>query len=240
MNRSNSQFPWCSIIIPTLNEEATLRRCLEQLAVAQDEGIEIIVVDGGSNDRTVEIANAFPALKTLHCTRGRALQLNTGGKVSSGHHLWFLHADTLPPKDWRRFLKQAISVGLPASFSLRFDDHENIFLRFYAAGSRVNSSFVRFGDQSLILSKQQFLSSGGYREDLQLMEGHEFVRRLQKQAGGFQLLPASVVTSSRRYHQFGVVYTQAVFTRIYFLFYLGVSPKRLVEIYRKSFKRMGR
>lgn len=199
--------------------------------------MEIIVADGGSTDGTLATVPDLPRFKTVRSTRGRAPQMNAGAAVSTGKYFWFLHADTLPPTDWPVHLQNAARLGLPASFSLAFDGpDDSAALRFFARGSRLNHWSVRFGDQSLFLSRRQFARSGGFRTDHRLMEGHEMVRRLTRQNGGFHLLPAAVTTSARRYRRHGVVATQGIFTVIFFLYYAGVGQQQLERIYRRLFR----
>ena len=230
--------PWLSIIIPTLNEAGTLPACLTSLyAEAEQAGrFEVIIADGGSTDETVAIAGTYPALTVVHSPRGRAKQLNAGARQTRGKHLWFLHADTLPPAGWWQHLQNAVAQGTSATFSVHFSNQaSSALLRFYSRGSRLNHWSVRFGDQSLFVSRTIFRKLGGYREDHVLMEGHELARRLISTTG-LQVLPAAVTTSSRLYQQFGIVYTQAVFTLIFCLYYLGAGQKRLVQLYRRAFK----
>ena len=228
--------PWLSIIIPTLNEAGTLPACLAAIyAKGAPQEIEVILADGGSTDSTLQVLSTYPAVTVVHSTSGRARQLNAGARQARGQYLWFLHADTLPPKDWGKQLQGAAQSGKPATFSVRFSGQEDSkLLRFYALGSNWDHWSVRFGDQSLFIAGQLFRRLGGYREDHVLMEGHELARRIIKTTG-LTLLPAAVTTSSRRYREFGIVYTQAVFTLIFCLYYIGFGQKKLVAIYRKAF-----
>lgn len=235
---SETGAPWLSIIIPTLNEAEALPRCVDCLTDNRHpDRWEIIVADGGSTDGTVQYAAGHPAVRLLPCTRGRARQMNAGAGIARAEHLWFLHADTLPPPDWFPQLRRAAKDGLPACFSLRFGGQERSrLLRFYARGSRIDHPWVRFGDQSLFVRMEDFVGAGGFREDHLLLEGHEMVSRLRRRCGGFLLLPAAVVTSARRYHHYGVVYTQAVFALLFGLYRLGVSQEILTTIYRRAFR----
>lgn len=228
--------PWLSIIIPTLNEAGTLPACLAEVySGGVPAEFEVILADGGSTDSTLSILSTYPAIRVVHCTRGRARQLNSGASNARGKYYWFLHADTIPPKNWWQLLVHAAREGQPATFSVRFSEQaHSALLRFYARGSNWDHWSVRFGDQSLFIAGAVFHQLGGYRGDHALMEGHELARRLTKKTG-LILLPAAVTTSSRRYREFGIIYTQAVFTLIFCLYYLGVGQKKLVTIYRKAF-----
>lgn len=230
-------FPWLSIIIPTLNEVTVLPDCLRSVyAEAVSGQFEVIVADGGSTDGTIALTARYPALTTLHCTRGRARQLNAGARLARGKYLWLLHADTQPPDGWFELLQNAARVGNPATFSVRFSQQEqSALLRLYARGSKIDHWSVRFGDQSLFIGRKLFTSLNGYREDHLLMEGHELARRVMK-AGPLTLLPASVTTSSRRYQAFGIIYTQAVFSLIFALYYLGVPQQHLLRLHRSAFR----
>lgn len=234
---SHRRRPWLSVVIPTLNEVDTLPVCVNALlGVLPESELEIIVADGGSTDGTVDYVAAHPRLKNVPGTSGRARQLNAGAALAQGEFLWFLHADTVPPGGWLLYLRLAAQGSVPACFSLNFAGQENSSaLRFYARGSRWPYWWVRFGDQSLFVAREQFVRSGGYREDHVLMEGHEMVRRLTRQCGGFRVLPAAVTTSSRRYKLYGTVYTQLVFVLIVVLYYLGLPQAALAKIYRKAF-----
>lgn len=237
MSKAAGHQPWLSVIIPTLNEAETLPVCLAALLdVLPEKEMEIIIADGGSDDGTLEITAGLPRFKTVRCTRGRARQMNAGAAVATGKFLWFLHADTLPPGNWLTHLRHAADRGFPASFSLALDNQsDSKALRFYSWGSRINHWAVRFGDQSLFVSRDLFVQASGYRDDHQLMEGHELVRRLTRRAGGFTLLTAAVTTSGRRYRRYGFHFTQAAFTAIFVLYYLGFSQERLAGIYRRAF-----
>ena len=223
-----------SIIIPAYNEAAgiaSLLRHLRQAGAATDAAVEIIVVDGGSTDATAALARQAGA-RVLACPRkGRAAQLNHGARQAAGRILYFLHADTLPPPGFLGHIRQAVAAGYGCGcFRLRFDE-PHWFLRANAWFTRFNVNAVRFGDQSLFVTKAVFELAGGYRDDLLVMEDQEIIGRLRRHAR-LRVLPAKVVTSARKYRENGVFRLQGAFFLITVLYYLGVSQPVLLRIYR--------
>jgi len=230
--------PSCSVIIPTLNEAAKLPLCLNALrsGVPAVE-LEVIVVDGGSTDDTVAIARRMGA-KTIVSPAGRARQLNAGAVVARSDYFYFLHADTVPPKDWASYLGELKASSRAACFALRFDGRdESPWLRLFSKLSRWDMAAFRFGDQSLLVSRDHFVSVGGYREDHVLLEGNDIIRRLRAASVGFDVLPGEVTTSARRYLANGVLFTQFVFVVIYGLYRLGISQVVVVKIHQWAFSR---
>jgi rSAM/selenodomain-associated transferase 2 len=225
--------PWCSVIIPTLNEagqiEATLTRLTESLRGAPPT--EIIVVDGGSTDRTRELARFFN-VTVLDGTRGRARQMNFGARHARGTHFYFLHADTLVPDGWWRSCQDG--GNLPACFRLRFSGQEDrLPLRLYAWFTRFDLDAFRFGDQSLWVTAADFRAVGGFRDGWQLLEDNDIVRRLRAHCDGFRVHDRAVTTSARKYEANGFVYTQAVFSLLYVLYRLGAGQAVLLRLYRR-------
>jgi len=226
-----------SIIIPVLNEEEIIGSLIGEVK-ERENGFtdEIIVVDGGSTDGTVEMAQKSGVTVIRAEERGRARQMNTGARQAQGTILYFLHADSIPPERFDRKIKETVvDKGYDAGcFRLQFDD-DHPLLTFYAWFTKFNLNLFRFGDQSLFISKRLFNKIGGYAEDLIVMEDNEIVRRI-KQAGTFKVLPSSVITSARKYRDNGVLKLQLIFTVIYVLFYLGFSQEYLIEFYRSNIK----
>ncbi|WP_170172744.1 TIGR04283 family arsenosugar biosynthesis glycosyltransferase [Hymenobacter rigui] len=221
-----------SIILPTYNEAEGLPALLAYLQAESDTGVEILVADAGSPDGTAVVAQAGGARVVLCPQRGRAGQLNAGAAAATGRILYFLHADTYPPRGFPALIRAAVAAGVGSGcFRLRFNQ-PHWFLRLSAWFTRFDVNALRFGDQSLFVQRTVFEQAGGFRPDLQLMEDQEIVHRLRRY-GRFRVLPQSVTTSARKYLAVGVYRLQATFTLLALLYWLGVSQARLVQLYRR-------
>jgi rSAM/selenodomain-associated transferase 2 len=226
-----------SIIIPTLNEEETIGTLLRELSARAGEDIhEIIVADGGSMDQTRERASEAGA-RVIECQKtGRAAQMNEGAEAAMGDVLYFLHADTLPPPEFDQHIKRALFDGAGAGcFRLSFSGGHSV-LRFYSWFTQFNSSFLRFGDQSLFVKPDVFMKSGRFDESLYVMEDQEIVRRLKK-ISRFKVIDKAVVTSARKYEENGAFRLQLIYIIIFGLFYAGVRQETLVHLYKSLIKR---
>lgn len=221
-----------TIIIPALNEELRLPALLAAIRNRQSGSVcEVIVVDGGSEDSTVNVAEEAGAKVLQPGVRGRAAQMNAGAGVASSGLLFFLHADTTPPYGFDSSIIRSIKRGADAGcFRLQFDrDHP--LLNFFGWCTRFRSTFIRFGDQGLFVKKAMFKKVGGFDEALTVMEDQEMVRELKKR-GEFGLLELSVTTSARKYEKIGILRLQLLFFAIWAGYYMGVSQEALVHFYR--------
>ncbi|SDR98196.1 transferase 2, rSAM/selenodomain-associated [Halopseudomonas xinjiangensis] len=219
-----------SVIIPTLNEQATLERTLTALQRWRDE-LELIVVDGGSTDRTRDIAE--PLVDHVHrAPLGRARQMNLGAELASGDALLFLHADTFLPPGFLPLIRQALAdeTHLWGRFDLSFEpSNRRLGLVAWMVNRRSRLTHVCTGDQGIFVRTQVFRDFGGFR-NIPLMEDIEFSRRLRYLTPP-ACLDAKVVTSSRRWMEEGVLRTIVLMWWLRLLYWLGVSPERLVRIY---------
>lgn len=221
-----------TVIIPVLNEAEQIGDKLKILKKLQAGFVEeVIVVDGGSSDETVEIAVKHGA-KIIHSKKGRARQMNEGAKAAGEQICYFIHADTTPPKDFDREILKAIRQGFDfGCFRLAFDWNHPL-LKFYSWFTRFRFFGVRFGDQSLFVKKTIFEKAGGFDEQLIVMEDQEIYRRMHKH-GKFYLSDRSVITSSRRYRKIGVIKLQLIFTGIWLGYYFGADQNTLASLYKK-------
>lgn len=221
-----------SIVIPTLNEEEHLGQTLEK--VGRMPHGEVIVVDGGSQDRTVEIAEKWGA-RVIRTEPNRGRQMNLGAREASGDILLFLHADTLLPENYSEFIREALSdpkvVG--GAFAWKVEP-STPFLRYLEKNVAWRTKIFQmpYGDQAYFVRISVFREMGGYA-DIPLMEDVEFIRRLRK-IGKLAYIPHPVVTSPRRYQRRGPVRTALRNKLTLFGYYLRVPPERLSKFYYKK------
>jgi uncharacterized protein len=219
-----------SVIVPALNEAGRIEACLRSV-VAQGDGVEALVVDGGSTDETVSRATAYA--RTVTAPRGRGAQMNAGAREATGDVLLFLHADSALHRDAVRGVRDALRdprvVG--GTFTLRFEP-ETPLLRLNAYLVRARPPLFHYGDQGIFVRRTAFRALDGYRE-LPLMEDVDFLRRLRG-IGRTVLLPLPVTTSARRFMHRGVVRQQFRNWALMALYLVGVSPNRLARWYEST------
>jgi rSAM/selenodomain-associated transferase 2 len=221
-----------SIIIPTLDEERSLPPLLA--AIRQQEAAhEVIVVDGGSRDGTLEMARSSE-VRTLVSRSGRGAGLSIGAEASHGDVLFFLHADsTLPPGALDR-INEALSTDakiIGGNFRLVFDGDTDFckWLTGFCAWIRLLGFY--YGDSGIFVRRSVYEALGGFRP-IPVMEDWDFVRRLERFGRTCCIKDPPLVTSSRRFEGRRPLEIFYGLVRIHALFWLGVSPDRLVEIYR--------
>lgn len=187
-----------SLIIPIYNESATINRMLSQLD-ALPGNWEILFADGGSSDDTLQkIGERY---RTLHCPKGRANQMNFAAGQASSDLLWFVHCDSVLPKDAHAQISRAVGRGADwGCFRIGFDYNGafmgcNTFL-----SNRRAKRGIAFGDQGIWVKKSVFDKMGGF-PDLPIMEDYEFSRRMKHAKIPICQLPGRIITSGRRYEK---------------------------------------
>lgn len=189
--------PWLSVIIPTLNEEASIVHAIRTAQQCPD--IEIIVADGGSTDSTMQLAQSHGA-KVITCDPGRGRQLACGADQATGDTLLFLHADTHLPfayaNEIRRILSQPKVVA--GAFTMAFD-HVSTSLRLIEWGTKLRSKWrqMPYGDQAIFLRRNTYQRIGGFAA-MDVMEDFDLIKRLQK-LGTVRISNLPAITSARKY-----------------------------------------
>ena len=218
--------PTLSVIIPTLNAESHLGDCLDRMRAAD----EIIVVDGGSSDATIAIAERAGA-RLVVAPKGRGIQLKAGAEAAKGEWLLFLHADTLPGRCWRHAVDahQQARPGKAACFRFRLSD-KAWQARWVerAVAARIFLFALPYGDQGLLIPRRLYLAVGGYRE-LPLMEDVDLARRIGRDR--LAVLDEPAFTSADRWRREGWLRRSARNLACLGLYRLGVSPERIARLY---------
>ncbi len=190
-----------SIIIPTINEANNLPFLLSDLSTIQKEG-EILVVDCGSEDKTIDIANIYGAKVYKSKEKNRGLQLDMGAKNSKGEWLVFLHADTRLSHDWHRKIKSILNGDKNFIYYFQFKiNDKKIIYRVLEILVNFRSKYFKqpYGDQGLIIHKSIYLKNHGFRK-IPLMEDVDFLSRL-KNKKGLKQINSPIFTSSRKWER---------------------------------------
>lgn len=219
-----------SIIVPMLDEAAGILSLLESLRDWRDNGVEIIVVDGGSTDGSREIAAPLASL-LLTSRRGRAHQMNAGATRASGDILLFLHADTRLPPQALEHIADALARGARwGRFDVHIDgDLRGLGLVAWMMNWRSRLTGIATGDQAIFVTRQAFDRVGGYA-DLPLMEDIVLSRALRN-IGWPACLRQRVTTSGRRWQQHGLLPTILKMWHLRWRFFLGAHPADLAREY---------
>jgi len=220
-----------SIIIPCLNEADCIADTLAALGPARRRGAEVIVVDGGSNDGTVDCAAPLADV-VISAERGRAAQMNAGAARARSEILLFLHADTRLPDAGDALIIDGLKRGRRSwgRFDVRIDGRHPLLRaveRLMNVRSRLTG--IATGDQAIFVTRTLFTAAGGFPE-MPLMEDIELSKRL-KRFGAPLCLNHCIVTSGRRWEKRGVLRTILLMWGLRLAYWLGVDPRRLAVRY---------
>ncbi|MEU9069854.1 TIGR04283 family arsenosugar biosynthesis glycosyltransferase [Streptomyces sp. NPDC048109] len=214
-----------SIIVPVLNEEATIYGAVSRLC-RDFPDCEVFVVDGGSTDATVELASLHATV--ISSERGRARQMNEGARHASGDILWFIHADTAIDPEALGQIRAALAdpAVVGGGLTLRFDRRTpGLNYLAWTSNARARRLHHIFGDQAMFIRRTVFDDLGGF-PDLAIMEDLEMSRRLHRR-GRLCLLPATSTASSRRLVAHGTWRMIAFMQYLKLLYFAGVSPEAI-------------
>ena len=224
--------PNISVVIPALNEADTIGPALA--STRNSDGIECIVVDGGSRDKTTDVAQSSGA-QVLHSPPGRARQMNAGARAAQGAFLVFLHADTRLPVRFADHVRRILTTpGVAAgAFELKIDG-PGPRLRIIERLANWRSQYLNmpYGDQAIFLRTNFFNQVGGFPE-LPILEDFQLVRRVRRQ-GRIVIAPAAAMTSQRRWKQVGPWRLTLINQVVILGFLLGVDPARLARWYERK------
>jgi rSAM/selenodomain-associated transferase 2 len=216
-----------SVVVPAVDEESSIATTLT--ALSELNPFEIIVADGGSTDRTVEIARQYA--RVIHAPKGRGVQQAAGASTACGDVLWFLHADSVPGRDALKGMAHVLDDSRVAggNFSLRFDGEQRSAGQLTSIYPFLRLLGLCYGDSGIFVRRGVYTSTGGFRP-YPLFEDVDLVRRIRT-FGRFETVPQEVVTSSRRFahRRFGVVFAE--WTALQLLYWAGVPPHRLAALY---------
>jgi rSAM/selenodomain-associated transferase 2 len=231
MMASHATPPVLSIVMPVLNEADGIAVALAHLQPLRARGVELIVVDGGSDDGTVAMVQNL-ADRVIDHRRGRATQMNAGAAVARANVLLFLHADTAPPPDVDRLVRAAVADRAAAWG--RFDisiagSRAMLGVIGWFMNQRSRLTGISTGDQGLFITRALFDQVGGFPEQ-PLMEDVEITSRLRRIAKPI-CLGARMVTSGRRWEQHGVWRTIWLMWRLRWQYSRGADPSQLHQLY---------
>jgi rSAM/selenodomain-associated transferase 2 len=217
-----------SVVIPAIDEERDIHRALES---ARQPGVEVIVADGGSADRTRDVATSLGA-RVVVSPPGKGRQMNLAARDATGEVLLFLHADTVLPGGWIAHVRETLAGDAAAGAFRLGIDGRRFGLRLIEAGANLRSRYLGlpYGDQALFLGTNLFREIGGFPE-WPIMEDVALVRMLRRR-GPIRLAGAAVSTSARRWDKLGPLRTTLVNQALLAGFLLGVEPGRLAGWYR--------
>lgn len=221
-----------SVIIPTLNEGEQITNAIASAQAGRPH--EILVVDGGSTDDTIQRARKAGAV-VINSASGRARQMNAGAARAAGSTLLFLHADTLLPDGYLSAVLRAVQQPGMAAGAFRFrvgGDFAGKWLLEWSTNLRSHWRQMPYGDQALFMRRSLFEEIGGFA-DVPILEDYELVRRLRRR-GRIIITPQAATTPGRRWRLLGLIRTTLINKQMIAGYHLGWPIGKLAEIYRQT------
>jgi rSAM/selenodomain-associated transferase 2 len=224
---------YISIIIPVINEAERIAPLLRYLTKhGKNDVLEILVVDGGSSDRTQTIASEAGA-RVIDCPIcSRAAQMNAGAREAKGDILYFVHADTTPPESFAADILHSIQEGyVMGCYRYRFDS-PNKLLQINAFFNRFHWLWCQGGDKTFFIRRPVFEKFNGYDTFYSVMEEYDFLKRAMP-VYQLDIIPKYATVSARKYEKNGWLRVQVANFTVFSLFKWGVHPDRLKRLYKK-------
>ena len=218
-----------SIIIPIYNEETTIRKLLGSLEPVKEKA-EILFVDGGSTDRTLQMIPE--GYTVLQGAKGRARQMNLGANKSSGDVLFFLHCDSELPADAIEQIEAVMEQYRAGCFGIAFHS-KNIWMKCcqLISNQRIKDRKIMFGDQGIFIRRKLFFEIGGF-SDLPIMEDYQFSLTLKEMGVRLGIAGKRIYTSDRRFARGGRLRVMWKMNRLRAMYRRGVDIEKIAELYR--------
>ncbi len=225
-----------SVVIPTYNEEENIAGLVgDLLRYGGDLLEEVIVVDAPSRDQTAAKAREAGARVIVSDCPGRASQMNAGARVASGDILYFIHADVRIHPDYTQDIRQALAEGFTLGCYRYQFDSPRLVLRINTFFQRFDRIWSRGGDQTLFISKADFVALGGFREDHRVMEDYEFIIRARKKHR-FKVIPKYIIVSARKYESNSYLRVNIANAVVMWMYFRGVPQQKLIDTYKTIIK----
>ncbi|WP_421879408.1 TIGR04283 family arsenosugar biosynthesis glycosyltransferase [Marinoscillum sp.] len=221
-----------SIIIPTLNEADTIGQLLDLLTThGQRKSFEIIVVDGGSQDGTLELVTSYSGVSLIRTEKAsRAHQMNKGAKSAKSDLLYFVHSDVVLPDSFYEDIQLALSSSFYGGYRYQFDSGTPL-LKVNAFFTRFPMMWCRGGDQTLYITRSLFDKLGGFDEYYCVMEDFDLLRRAA-QIAKYHIIQKDVIVSARKYHGNGYFKVQLANLNAFRMFNRGEDPQKIRSYYK--------
>jgi rSAM/selenodomain-associated transferase 2 len=221
-----------SIIIPTYNEADNIAKTVSHLQEnLTNTQYEIIVSDGGSTDKTIEIANSLDIKTLISPIKGRAGQMNFGVANAIGDVLYFVHADSLPTPTFYADIQSTLAEGYDCGSFRTVFDSDSFMLKINAFFTRFNYLFLRGGDQTIFVSRTLWQQVGAFKEQMLIMEDYDFLERIWT-VGRFKLIPKATLISARKYEENSWLTVQLANLKVVRMYRNGASQVDMIATYK--------